>query len=135
MRVQDVNIRSWSAANAFLGKKNRRKLCNNTVIRRGTEFRTPGIIVVELHGKPIVLYFRDGSIVVDSCGYRNVAARQRMNRLIPERYLVFQHEGVWWLDEAGLPDVRFRDCMELTGPPGDEGVSDAMDRGLEERHG
>lgn len=95
--------RGFSALNDYLGNKSERPLCNNTAVRRDGES-----IVVRLHRTNIVVFYEDGSIYLDSGGWKSVTTKARMNAVLPSPWSVGQHKHEWYVN--GKP---FYDGMKL----------------------
>ena len=51
---------------------------------------------VQLHGHVIMEVHKDGW-VIDSCGWRSVTTKARLNRYLPDEFVVKQKNGRWWL--------------------------------------
>ena len=50
---------------------------------------------VQLHGHVILEVHKDG-YVIDSCGWRSVTTKERLNRYIPH-HTVYQRDWVWYI--------------------------------------
>ena len=76
----------YKKALAYLDKKNRKKLCNNTyLVRRGVEGRTE--IAVQLHSTDVITFKPNGDTVLCSGGWNTVTTWDRIN--------TFQKHRVW----------------------------------------
>lgn len=104
-------VHNWWSADTFLGRRNQRKLANNTVIYRDPI--EPDAIRVKLHYTVIVTYFRDGRIQINSGGHRTKTTKQRLNQLLPHGVGIHQKNFDWYVS-AGDSTVPFRDGMILT---------------------
>lgn len=62
---------------------------------RGDEY------IVSLFGKEIVFYRPDNSIHLDTCGWKTVTTKERMNRLMPRGWKLYSQSGQWWLVRPG----------------------------------
>lgn len=87
-----TTIKSYEDANAACYKRGKpsdsRKIGNNTYVeRRGED------IAVKLHNTDVVTYRPDGSITLDSGGWRTVTTKARMNEFSP--LSVGSVRGVW----------------------------------------
>jgi hypothetical protein len=101
----------YKSANDQLQGRNSqsRKLANNTYLqRRGDD------IVVMLHVTDIVIFKPDGTIVLDSGGWRTPTTKERMNDHVSVR--IYQAQGVWYVSKNGK-SVVFQDKMVI-GPRG-----------------
>jgi hypothetical protein len=54
--------------------------------------------IVELFGNDIMVYRPDGSIVLDSCGWRTVTTKQRFNEYLGREWGVYQSKSIWYVD-------------------------------------
>ena len=87
---------------------NGRKLGNNTYAeRRGDD------IAVRLHSTDVVTFTPDGSIVLDSGGWRTVTTKERMNRYIPAGWILSCASGVWYLGKHNAGHYRFADGITI----------------------
>jgi hypothetical protein len=68
----------------------RRKQGNNTYSYDRTE-DGQRVIVIELHESPIVKLYEDGSMAFSLAGWPTVTTRQRINKYLPARHSVYQH--------------------------------------------
>lgn len=62
----------------FLGQKGNRKLAHNTYV-----WNNKGDIIISLHNHHIIIYHKDGSVTIDTCGYSTVTTKQRLNQFSP----------------------------------------------------
>lgn len=108
MNVRDVNIRNFDDAKAYLNDKWIRKLCNNTYM-----IDRLGFIEVTYHGHTIARFYKD-YVIVSSCGYRTYTTKERINRLIPKRFVLSQTNFDWMVWNRDL-DMRitFKDNVAL----------------------
>lgn len=65
---------------------------------------SPSWFGVRLHKTNVVTFHSDGSIVLDSGGWKTVTTKDRMNRALPEGWSVYSDRGVWYLDQRGAKD-------------------------------
>jgi len=100
------HVYDFDSAKKFLGRKDERKLAQNTLIAWLTvPFQDGGgIIGVRYHGTWIVKYREDGAIIVTSGGYHTFTTKQRLNQLLPPGYGVFQHKFDWFMQ---TPNGRY----------------------------
>ena len=108
-------FRTFKDAAAHLGKRDRRKLANNTyLIRRDDR------IAVRLYETDIIAFFeRGGSMYLHSGGFRTVTTKDRMNRF-QGRVRVFTERGVWYVSRGqatGWKKVPYTDGFKV-GPRG-----------------
>lgn len=92
MGIREFECRSYQQAVYLLGGRYRRKLCNNTYLRRDIVSSGLGVY---LHGHLIVLFQKDAPMRITSCGYKMVTTKQRINRCLPLGYYLYQHKFVW----------------------------------------
>lgn len=90
-----------------------KSLGNNTAAHRFDYGPATGSIGVRLHATDVVVAHPDGSVTLNSGGYRTVTTKDRINRFLPKGYdeggwrwtvSVFQRDYVWYIDRA-----RWRD--------------------------
>lgn len=89
-------MNTYTEAADFLAKgrdPNYRKIANNTTVER----REGDNIAVRLHATDVVTYHPDGSVTLDSGGWRTYTTKDRMNAFGPA--LVWQDQGEW---EVGI---------------------------------
>jgi hypothetical protein len=96
------SIRSYEAASEYLGTKNDRPVGNNTRLTR----RDDGWIQVKYHGSPVVTFVpgNDQTVILDSCGWKTLTTKERLNAFCPADYRVWQERSVWYLHY--IPAVR-----------------------------
>lgn len=78
-------------------------ICRNTF-----RFVRDGETVIRLHSTDIVRKLIDGSVVLNSGGWKSVTTKDRMNAQLPDGYRLMQEKGVWyvgrgWNDAARVP--------------------------------
>lgn len=90
----------------------RKKLGNNTYGRLvhpdGEVLDAPEVRVM-LHGTDVVTFLPDGTVRLDSGGWRTVTTKERMNRFAPN-VSVYSARGVWYV--RTLRSRRFVDMVE-----------------------
>jgi len=121
------HVYDYASAEKFLGDRSQRRLANNTVIygERPDSRALYGEreITVKFHGTAIVVYRPDGSIELNSGGYRTRTTLQRINQLLPPGLSVFQKNYDWYVLYRGKGTLRFSDGMrvsETSEPSSDE---------------
>jgi hypothetical protein len=108
MTIFDQNIRSYSDAAGFLGSKSERPIGHNTRV----ELRDDGAISVKYHGSPVVVYYPEGSVdgapvtVLNSCGWRTMTTKERINAFCPAGFDVYQERGNWILSKGYWNDPQ-----------------------------
>lgn len=108
MLVKDFECRSFKEARELLGDSLSRKVCSNTILR----FRIDGWVGLYLHGNEIARLFPNGKITLDSCGYKTRTTQDRLNRILPRGWKVYQEKRQWFLRNT-LLGTMFEDGMEV----------------------
>ncbi len=114
MNVKDFECRSYERAVELLGGKDRRTVCNNTVLYpSGVEQR----VDVSLHWHVIVSHYEDGRVELNSCGYQTATTKDRINRCLPGGWILCQRNRKWhlWLPGSAPNhrEVPFVDGMTV----------------------
>lgn len=90
-----------------------RKVANNTYLVERSEG-----VAVRLHRTDILLFGIDGSIILNSGGWRTITTKKRMNTYLPSWIDVYQVKGKWFvLIRSGVGEIKryfFEDGMEIT---------------------
>lgn len=98
------------AFDAFLrqrGEYSTRKIAGNTYVRRdGTSFS------VQYHQTLVVTHNADGSITLNSGGWRTATTKERINAFCP--WSVFQEKHVWYVSLPNNPREPFVDGMRIS---------------------
>lgn len=81
-------------------------VANNTIWYK----RGDGAECYRLHHTNVVVRYPDGTIELDSGGWRTPTTKERINRYLPIGWCLWQRGGVWWLDTPNGVK-RFRDGM------------------------
>lgn len=74
-----------------------KKLDRNTYLE--TENPFDGVFFLRLHKTRILEFHANGSIVLNSGGWRTVTTKDRMNKFLPGPWSVNQERGVWFLNK------------------------------------
>lgn len=106
------HVNGYRSASQFLGNKEKRKLANNTWIVRGGD----DSIGVVLHKTTIVRYYPNGTVTLNSGGYRSATTKQRINQLLPAGVSLSQKDYEWTVVGFGQR-IPFEDGMVIA-PPG-----------------
>lgn len=107
----------WGRLDTTLGDRVRAKVGNNTYARRLTPGNF-GPIAVRLHETDVVIAYVDGSVRLDSGGWRTVTTKDRVNRFLPGFTMpdgTRVHAGLgasqgtwsvgrWWSKDAPTPE-------------------------------
>ena len=81
-------------------KQKGKPIGNNT---RLYETRDNRYYSVELHGNEIMQIHRDG-YVIDSCGWKSVTTKARLNTYLPDEFVIRQHQFYWWV--YSMPEYK-----------------------------
>lgn len=73
-----------------IGNRYNRTIGHNTKARMGGE--DSEVIVIELHGHPIVALWKDGTVDITLAGYGTVTTRERVNQFLPRNLRVVQRD-------------------------------------------
>lgn len=96
-----VDIRSYQQALNFLSSpisKTSKKLGHCLYVKY-TGNNTISIIYYET---PIVTYFPDRLIQLNSGGWRTCSTKKHINAHIPPRFYLYQKKSIWYLTDLGL---------------------------------
>jgi hypothetical protein len=107
---------TFDTLNAYLGMRNGRTIGNNTFARR----LDPDNIEVIYHRTPIVVLHRNGSLTLNSGGYRTMSTLGRLDAFANATcgYRVRQHKFEWYVRRHGdweNDGHPFHDGMTITG--------------------
>jgi hypothetical protein len=89
-------MQSYEQAAVKLGSRDSRKLENNTYVQRRGED-----IAVRLHNTDVVTYHKDGTITLNSGGWRTSTTKNRINSYIPGRGL-HQKNSLWYFSDGEI---------------------------------
>lgn len=107
--TKNVKVMCYTSATGFLGNSQEKKIAYNTVVRR----ISPDCVAIVLHRTPIVRFYANGSIVLNSGGWRTTTTKSRINQFSPVR--VFSHNGEWRVYDASqgysFQSIPFTDGM------------------------
>lgn len=115
MRQRLKAFASWFEAQAiFLRSRSPRpKLGHNTYLAKLDGTNPPAFAVI-LHKTPILTFWQDGSILLDSGGWKTKTTKARINAFLPAGYSIRQERWNWILQ---TPDGerRFHDGLWVRG--------------------
>lgn len=104
---------NYQSADAKLTGRNRerRKLANNTYLERRGEN-----IAVRLHETDVLTFAPDGSVTLDSGGWKTVTTKARMNEYLGHGLRISQSRGQWYVyDYSKRMDIAvYADGMRIT---------------------
>lgn len=86
-------MHSYSDAERVLGKRERRKLQNNTYLER----LSSESIVVRLHNTHILVYHQSGDITYQTGGWRTITSKARMNEYGAHGVQIWSDRSVWYI--------------------------------------
>lgn len=94
-KASDAHIPTFADIDAQLTGRIREshKTGNNTYLQR----REGGSIALKLHKTDIITWYPDGSMKLDSGGWRTMLTKQRMNNYLPRHLQIFTDKGVWYM--------------------------------------
>lgn len=95
-------VQSYKQADTLLQGRclNSRKLANNTYLKRQVD----GSIGVKLHSTYVVMYNQDGTIVLNSGGWRTPTTKDRLNTFSPAG--IWQKNSVWYIGSNWDRSIR-----------------------------
>jgi len=70
-----------------------RPIANNTRVIK----RTPTTIAIKLHNTDIITFFENGSIQLNTDGWKTVTTKDRMSRFLPTGINVYSEKFLWYL--------------------------------------
>lgn len=69
-----------------------RKIENNTMARLGEDR-----IVIRFHSTDIAQILQDNTIILNSGGYKTFTTKDRMNKILPNPFRIYQNAGIWYI--------------------------------------
>ena len=87
---------TYSELSSYLGNKTDRPWGNNTRVQTNPDDLAVHIRV-RLHGTNIACLFENGDISLNAGGYRTHTTKERINKVLPRPWSVYQSAGVWYL--------------------------------------
>lgn len=118
-----MQIRSYEDARRMAAGRARKLAHNTYLVTDGA----PEWYAVRLHSTNVVTYYQDGSVGLDSGGWRTVTTKDRINRFSPLR--VWGDKGAWYvaLSPVSTCIVAFADEMTWHPERSFTGAGDAKD--------
>jgi len=95
------SIKSYQDAKAFLGNKKERPFAHNTRIEIDTLDLGHEVITVKYHGHPVVNFYPDGTSTFNSCGWRTLTTKERINWFLPDGFHLYQEKSTWYIVKHG----------------------------------
>jgi hypothetical protein len=96
----NASVRTWQDADNYLGTRDKRTIGHNTILAR----RDDEAISVKYHNSAVVVYFApkdDCLVTLNSCGWRTMTTKERINEFCPSGFSVYQERGTWTLSRRG----------------------------------
>ncbi|KKK93888.1 hypothetical protein LCGC14_2688360, partial [marine sediment metagenome] len=106
---------TFKAADALLTGRcqDGRNIANNTRLERRS-----GSIALRYHATDVVTYHLDGSLTLDSGGWRTTTTKERINWALPRGLHLRRDKGVWFVGSSWFDNgIPFADGMRI-GPRG-----------------
>ena len=92
---------NYQEVNALLQGRNKdsKKVDNNTYwVRNGVD------LCLKLHETNVVTLEPDGSIVLNSGGWKTPATKDRINNVVPRELMIYQNKSVWYVGQYIFED-------------------------------
>lgn len=102
---------NFEEANEKLGKRESRKLANNTYLIR----HDAKTIFVRLHATDIIFFHSDGTVTLDTGGWQTVTTKDRFNHFGPDGINIWSDRGEWKVSTN--PYWQGRTNPEMVNPP------------------
>lgn len=100
---------SFAEALAALKGRTSKKIANNTWV-----VAVCGGVAIQLHRTKIITFNNDGSVVLDSGGYRSRTTKDRLNgALVGLGYRIFQKDFDWRITSPNGGKAYVADGMEI----------------------
>lgn len=99
---------NYEKAVATLKNRPSKKVANNTYL-----IPVEGGIAVKLHQTNVVTFLQEGTVILNSGGWRTVTTKDRINNFSPAR--VYSDKGVWFVyykDDYGSKTYQPDDCTD-----------------------
>ena len=95
-----------------------RALGHNTRLSLTTAGVAEGSIAVWLHSTAVVRFYADGSVRLDSGGWRTMTTANRIRQTLPVGFDLENRDGAWFIEDNRpnrFPprEAMFRDCMTI----------------------
>lgn len=122
--TRDRFITSFEEAQEYLGGKKERPLPGAATLLHNMGWNDswpPEMrgIAVYYHQTPIVTYWGNGEVEIDTGGWYTVTTKRRINQYIPDGWYVFQEDGGWYLrTPTCIDDLVFESDSLLLRPDG-----------------
>ncbi len=101
---------AYNQMDSVLRNRARRKVANNTYLNR----RDDKTIAVTLHSTDVVTAHEDGTLTLNSGGWRTITTKDRINAWLPRGYILCQHDGGWFI-RTPQETYEYEDLMTI--PP------------------
>lgn len=104
--IEEARERLASYVAQSRDKRGRRWNANTMILVGG------GWAAVQLHATDVLVFDVDGSVVLNSGGWRTLTTKARMNEFLPVGFRVYQKRGAWYLTD-GACVYGFEDGMRI----------------------
>lgn len=71
-----------------------------------------GGYALRYHQTDVVTAYPDGSVKLDSGGWRTPTTKERINRYLPTGYVLYQKNNKWWISTPH-GEIAFKDGMVI----------------------
>lgn len=85
--MANITATKYNDLKELLGNRNEQTIGNNT---KATQDTDSDVIVITLHGNPIVALWPDDTVDITLAGYPTVTTRERINQFLPPHLKVVQ---------------------------------------------
>jgi hypothetical protein len=107
-------IKTYEQAKRYLGNKKERPYAHNTRILMDSLNMGHNVITVTYHGNAIVDMFPDGTTSYNSCGWKTLTTKERINWFLPEGFTLWQEKSVWYIGKHwGEKRYTFADGLAI----------------------
>lgn len=106
-------IKTYQQAKDYLGNKKERPYAHNTRIEIDSLDLGHDVITVKYHGNPVVNLFPDGTITYNSCGWKTLTTKERINWFLPDGFTLYQEKSVWYISRHNHGVFVFTDGIAI----------------------
>lgn len=109
----------------------RKEFVPKIIARNTFRFTREGETVIRLHSTDIVTKHKDGSVTLNSAGWKTVTTKKRMNGALPAGYHLWQERDAWFVSKNGasweesraskvpyFDGIRVPQCFDKVSPKG-----------------
>jgi len=109
MNANSIIPNSYAEARDLMPADGARTVDRNTLIVEMPD----GSIGLKFHRTVILTYNVDGTMTVDSGGYRTSTTKERMNQALPDGFRIFAKRGTWYVDAPNGETYEFQDGYKV----------------------